>query len=97
MKLTRRDKYLRKKYGITEAVYAVMLAKYNGTCWICTRKPKKGALNVDHDHKTGQVRGLLCYFCNKFVIGRSRAEHAARYRIAANYLDSTKDWRRAEN
>lgn len=43
-----------------------------GKCGICgkheshfTRK-----LAVDHNHKTNQVRGLLCFRCNKFVVGR---------------------------
>ena len=61
MKQTRRDKYLQKKYGITEAVFLKMLALFDGNCWICKKKPKKSVLNVDHDHKTGQVRGLLCF------------------------------------
>lgn len=95
MKLTRRDKYLRTKYGVTEAIYVVMLALHDGKCWVCNRKPKKGVLNVDHDHKTGQVRGLLCFFCNKFMIGRRRKEHAYMFDAAALYLKSDKDWRKA--
>ena len=38
-KLTTRDKYLRAKYGITEATYKAMLAQGDGACWICKRKP----------------------------------------------------------
>lgn len=91
--LTRRDIYLRKKYGITEQIYFAMCALTCGKCWICARPPKEKALNVDHDHKTGQVRGLLCYFCNKFVIGRRRREHADLFTNAAKYLSSTYDWR----
>jgi len=94
-KLTSRDRYLRRKYGITEATYFVMVKKYNGGCWICGKKPKPGkALNVDHDHKTGQVRGLLDFFCNKFVIGRRRREHVPTFLRAAEYLSSTVDWRK---
>lgn len=100
----RRNKYLLKKYGITEAIYFEMVKFGKGACWICKRKPLPGkALNVDHEHLTkadkkagatfGKVRGLLCYFCNKYVIGRSKTEHAPRYRVAADYLESTKDWR----
>lgn len=59
-----RDNYLKKKYGITEKDYNILLKKNNGGCWICGRKPKKRRLCVDHNHKTGQVRGLLCYKCN---------------------------------
>lgn len=94
MQLTKRDKYLRKKYGITEAVYQKMLKVFGGKCWICKRLPKKSVLNVDHDHKTGQVRGLLCFFCNKYVIGRRRREHAGLFEAAALYLKSLVDWRK---
>ena len=103
-KLTTRDKYLLKKYGITEATYGAMLAHGNGVCWICKRKPMPGKnLNVDHEHLTkaqrkagmtfGKVRGLLDYFCNKYMIGRRKTEHAPLFRSAAEYLESPKDWR----
>lgn len=94
MKQTRRDKYLRKKYGITEAIYLKMLAVHNGCCWICKKKPKKSVLNLDHDHKTGQVRGLLCFFCNKYMVGRRRREHAYLFEAAALYLKCEVDWRK---
>jgi hypothetical protein len=71
-----------------------MLKHGDGKCWICRKKPKPGkTLNVDHDHKTGQVRGLLDFFCNKFMIGRRRREHAFLFTKSAEYLLATKDWR----
>src|SRR5690242_6710595 len=91
--LTRRDIYLRKKYGITEATYFEMCKVNGGRCWICNKPPKDKPLNVDHDHKTGQVRGLLDFFCNKYMIGRRRREHADLFMNAAKYLSSTYDWR----
>ena|SRR3990167_2189818 len=102
--LTARDKYLRSKYGITEAIYFAMVKSGNGACWICKRPPKDGkALNVDHQHLTkadkkagakfGKVRGLLCFFCNRYVIGRSKEGDAPRYRVAADYLEDKKDWK----
>ncbi len=96
MKLSVKDKYYRKKYGITEATYLKMCVVHKGKCWICKRPPKSKALNVDHDHKTGQVRGLLCFFCNKYMIGRRRREHAQLFVIAAAYLRSPVDWRKAD-
>lgn len=95
MQLTKRDKYLRKKYGITEAIFQRMLTKGRRACWICKKAPKTRILNVDHDHKTGQVRGLLCFFCNKYLIGRRRQEHAGLFSAAAGYLLSKQDWRKA--
>ena len=95
MVLTKRDRYIRKKYGITEATYEAMFKKGGKKCWICQRPPKPGKkLNIDHDHRTGQVRGLLCFFCNKFLIGRRRREHANLFARAAAYLASTVDWRK---
>lgn len=92
--MTKRDIYLRKHYHITEAVYQKMLAEGGGACWICGKPPKPGvSLNVDHCHVTGKVRGLLDFLCNKKLIGRSRVEHAYKYRKAAEYLENPKDWR----
>ena len=93
IRLTRRDTYLRKKYKITEVTYNKMLAVHDGKCWICKLKPKKSTLNVDHDHKTQQVRGLLCFLCNKFLVGRRRREHAHLFEATALYLKSETDWR----
>lgn len=74
--MTKRDKYLRKKYSITEVEYSEILEKQGGRCAIC-KKPKesfKRSLAVDHDHGTGKVRGLLCYYCNKRFVGRHTGE-----------------------
>lgn len=90
---SRRDTYLRKKYGITEEVYQVMLKEHDGRCWICLKYPTNKPLNVDHDHKTGQVRGLLCFFCNKFLVGRRRREHAHLFSSTHLYLSNPYDWR----
>lgn len=42
------------------------------SCAICKKHESnfKKRLAVDHNHKTGKVRGLLCYRCNKFLVGR---------------------------
>lgn len=63
-----RAKDLVRIYGITPAQYDEMLAAQGGKCCICRRaKPGHNRINhfmVDHDHKTGSVRGLLCASCN---------------------------------
>ena len=45
-----------------------MLAEQGGGCAICGAPPKTRRLHVDHDHKTGEIRGLLCYRCNKALM-----------------------------
>lgn len=54
-------------------------------CEICGNPPKKRALHRDHDHKTGKPRGLLCFTCNRFILGKYAT--AAKLRAAAAYLD----------
>ena len=63
-----RDRMLRRRYGITLAKYEQMLCDQNGVCAACGRAPsgtgKLSVLHVDHDHVTGELRGLLCHPCN---------------------------------
>jgi len=47
------------------AGYDELLAQQNGVCAICGHPPKTKRLNIDHDHKTMEVRGLLCHKCNR--------------------------------
>ena len=68
--ITKRDKarWLKSKYGITLEHYEALRKKQKDACEIC-RKPfiaggRKTNFGVDHSHKTGAVRGLLCYHCN---------------------------------
>lgn len=56
-------RFLLKKYGLDEKVYAALLEKQSGGCAICGKKDRK-RLAVDHCHKRGAVRGLLCFQCN---------------------------------
>ena len=54
-----------KKYGLEPHEYLVLLAQQNGACAICGEPHGGRDLDVDHDHSTGNVRGLLCSRCNK--------------------------------
>jgi hypothetical protein len=61
-----RARQLQKKYGITVAEFDAMLAAQRGGCAICSAavNPNARSLAVDHCHKTGKVRGILCGRCN---------------------------------
>lgn len=60
----------KRKFGITPERYSELLQSQNGLCAICnqpetaTRLGKVKALAVDHCHKSGGIRGLLCSDCN---------------------------------
>lgn len=56
---------LATRYGLTEEGYKEMLEKQGGVCAICSKREINGlSLAIDHDHRTGKVRGLLCRMCN---------------------------------
>lgn len=63
-KLTNRKYILKKKYGITLDQYNEMLEKQGGLCANCGQTNEGRILCVDHNHKTGAVRELLCNICN---------------------------------
>lgn len=91
--MSKRDSYLRRTYGISQKIYKLMLKDQAGVCYICSRPPKPGKnLAVDHDHRTGRVRGALCWKCNYRLLGRNREDPKLHER-AALYLRRTIDWR----
>jgi len=65
-KITMRKYHLKNKYNITLEDYNSLFVKQNGCCLICGKHQSelKYKLAVDHNHKTGEVRGLLCNHCN---------------------------------
>lgn len=81
--------HIQRTYGLDEATYRGMLEWQGGRCYICRRLPRTGKrLAVDHDHRTGAVRGLLCandeWGCNKAVLGNIPTLEMAR-RVVAYY------------
>jgi hypothetical protein len=54
-----------KHFGITKEDYSNLFVSQKTCCAICLRPSFKKRLAVDHDHKTGEVRGLLCDLCNR--------------------------------
>jgi hypothetical protein len=80
-----RFRIMRKLYGLEPSTYDEMLANQGGLCAICGNPPAKNKhLHIDHCHKTGLVRGLLCGKCNA-GIGFLNDE-AALAQNAADYL-----------
>ncbi|MFF8651351.1 endonuclease VII domain-containing protein [Streptomyces griseoluteus] len=77
-----RANHLKRSYGITEAERDAMVAAQRGLCVICLNAP---AAHVDHCHKTGRVRGVLCFNCNS-AIGKLGDDPEA-VRRAAAYLE----------
>ena len=69
IKVLNRNSHLRIKYGINSIIYDEMLIKQNYKCDICKKSVEalQRVLYVDHDHKTGAVRSLLCARCNLIV------------------------------
>lgn len=63
-KAKERDYALRKNYGISLETYLKIRKQQNYHCALCPNDNQGKALSVDHDHKTGKVRGLLCRNCN---------------------------------
>lgn len=57
------------KYGLTLEQYNSLRDKQDYKCAICNKHESKftKALHVDHNHKTGKVRGLLCDSCNRAI------------------------------
>ena len=53
------------QFGLTPAEYDQVLAYQGGVCALCGRPPVNQRLGTDHDHKTGETRGFVCWGCNK--------------------------------
>ena len=75
-----------RKWGISQEEFDALCAKQNGKCTLCGELPGKLGLVVDHDHKTGKARGLLCNRCNS-GLGFLRDDPTL-LRNAANYIET---------
>lgn len=84
-----RKYHLSKTYGITTEQYEDLLERQGGTCATCSADEPGGRLKnfaVDHDHETGEIRGLLCFACN-LVLGLI-GDDAGTLRALADYLST---------
>lgn len=74
-----------KKAGLVAwGGYEAQLARQGGGCAVCGKRPGDVRLHVDHNHLTGECRGLLCWTCNA-TVGRAR-DDANRLTVAGTYL-----------
>lgn len=74
-----------RKYHISPSEYFEILERQGGRCGVCRSKPEtKTALEIDHCHKSGLVRGLLCGRCNTGI--GQLADNIAGVLQAAKYL-----------
>ena len=91
-----RAEHLAQNYSITEEIYDKIFQHQNGKCAICGCHQRYQRLSVDHDHQTGQVRGLLCMHCNR-ALGHM-FDSALRLRNAAEYIERAKQaWNEVMN
>ena len=86
-----KDHQLKYKFGITIEDFDRMVESQNGLCAICEGenvkiRGKVVALAVDHNHKTGKVRGLLCNGCNTSL---GRFKTIVMLKKAIKYLEET--------
>lgn len=63
---TESERARRHRYGVTPERFANLWTECNSACGICGEAivQRRGKFAIDHDHRTGQVRGLLCMPCN---------------------------------
>lgn len=75
MTVTARERHLWTCFRLTEEEYEKISQHQGGVCAGCKRPSYGSRLAVDHDHKTGRIRGLLCWLCNRAIgILRDRAK-----------------------
>lgn len=85
---------LKKLYGLTIEQYNELLSRQNHRCAICERHQDEFKIRfaVDHIHSgEGWIRGLLCYTCNRHVVGRHTDPDL--FRKAADYLDQHTEYK----
>jgi len=92
----RREESLKQLYGITSEFVNHLYTQQEGDCAICKQpislisgKTKKGKAHVDHCHKTGKIRGLVCTKCNT-VLGMANDDIKI-LKEAINYLERGQD------
>lgn len=83
-----------RKYNITVEDYEILLSRQDGRCAICNGQNKNGDnLSVDHNHKGGEVRGLVCKRCNYLIgiveVETNKLDKIFDYLLQENYYETT--------
>ncbi|MEV4454346.1 endonuclease VII domain-containing protein [Microbispora sp. NPDC049633] len=86
----RRAKWLWAQYRLAWEDYLARIEEQQGKCAICPRGigADDPRTHVDHDHESGNVRGILCHYCN-LALGYME-DDAERMRRAAEYIERTR-------
>lgn len=66
-KAMRRWTRIKTRYGLTQTDFQAMMLNQNDQCVICTVSFDEQPPHIDHCHKTGKIRGLLCSQCNRGI------------------------------
>lgn len=73
--------HIKREYGLTEIEYRALYRAQGGRCYVCRKAAgRTKRLGVDHDHLTGEVRGLVCtgslnaMTCNRLIAIYSRSQ-----------------------
>ncbi len=84
---------VKKKFGLSMEEVEAIKQQQNGVCAVChqaetvMQKDTLRQLAIDHNHDTGQIRGLLCHMCN-VAVGYLH-DDPLRARALADYLERT--------
>lgn len=79
-------RHIGRFYGVSAKEYADIAKLQNGRCAICRNRPVSKRLATDHDHRTGEFRGLLCKTCNHDLLGAAH-ESVRILQAAIDYLN----------
>lgn len=84
--------HLKRHYGITPEQYQELFDKQGGCCVVCGKHQTQltQRLAVDHNHDTGEIRGLACTYCNHKIIGAHTDGDTLRR--LADYVENGVGW-----
>ena len=84
------DSYYRRKYGVDYSFYEAKWKAQGEVCALCYKEklPGQRRFSLDHNHKTGRIRQILCLYCNKYRVGKLDSGWALRIYNYLKFNDS---------